>query len=1294
MLIKPCDNIYPLSLIQEDIWLSQMIHNEVPLYNIGGRVKINGPIEVDTFIEAHRKMTQQNDALRMIFYKGTALPGLGFAQTAQKIILKDFSNHGNPDKAAMQWWKKEFCKPFDIYDTQLSRYFLLKTSETSFYYAACAHHLTVDGYGFALLHQRILENYNALIKKSEKPADKPSFVNFISDDIAYRSSHAFSQAKAYWSKKFETVPRPMIPRRYAAGDKKNATPSAFSCLRLTPEFYNQLIQCAKQRRGNVFFLVAAVLYTYFLRTTDTKQFVFSMPLLNRRTPEFMETMGPFVNVVPICLDFGLDIDIQTFFERLKAELKESFPHHRLPLGEINRAANIKRTGRNQLFDVSLSYEKFNYNTMDYNGTGFEVNTMHNGWEQTPLTVAIKEYQKEIGVKLEFYYNLAAYKPHEIEFFMERVRYMLQQLLDKPEIPLNQVNLLPGRESHKLLVEFNQTSQSVPIPCETICQKVAEAAETHPDHTAVQMDNRQISYRNLSDKAERLASYLPPLLQAPETIVGIYVDRSIEMVVGILAILKAGGAYVPLDPDYPQDRIQFMIEDSGISTILTLNKFALKFADSKTLNIVEIDKFPSEKQIIKTAEVPLTAHSLAYVIYTSGTTGRPKGVMCTHGGLVNLVAAQNKIFDITHASRVLQFATLNFDASVSEIFTALSAGATLVLAEKDDLMPGPPLLSTLEGQAITHVTLPPSALAAMDPMPLPDLATVITAGEPCPSKLLKKWGDGRRFINAYGPTETTVCASACICREDDTEQLPIGRPIDNTSLYVLDENLEPVPLGVPGQLYIGGAGVAKGYLNRPKLTREKFIDNPFKADTGHERLYRTGDMVRFSTDSTLMFSGRFDHQVKIRGFRIEPEEVEKVIARHPQISQVVVIAKTDRSSDRYLAAFFSSSGHQTEEDPAAKIRQFAGQHLPNHMIPSQFIPMDDMPHTPSGKIDRGRLEHMDLPTRCASIPKNQPANKTEKQLLTLFAAAMDESSICLGSHDDFFEYGMDSLAAVRFINILEKSFAHRLLFSELTANSTPHTLAKLLSERKGQAHRPMLVPIATCGTKPPFFCITAGYGDLVKLRQLSGHLGTAQPFFMLQPTNDDGAMKAKSLARQYADHIVKQFPSGPYRLGGYSAGGLMAYETACLLKAQGAEVQFLVMIGAPYSYNQFASLMNQKIRSIVLRLQPYYERTAMPDSLKILRAVFLDDGLQYHLKSLVGYRPRGYTGKINYFQGKWAMSRFLGTHRTWQREAKGPFDLHMLPGNHDSFMKAPYVKTLAGRLRQCLEGLDPNKGADK
>lgn len=408
----------------------------------------------------------------------------------------------------------------------------------------------------------------------------------------------------------------------------------------------------------------------------------------------------------------------------------------------------------------------------------------------------------------------------------------------------------------------------------------------------------------------------------------------------------------------------------------------------------------------------------------------------------------------------------------------------------------------------------------------------------------------------------------------------------------------------------------------------------------------------------------------------------------------MIPKTDPSSDKYLVAFFSGLKGTTGSCLAEEIRAFATKNLPGYMIPSRFIPINEMPYTPSGKIDRRLLEGMDIQIIRPQNTNPLPANETEEKLIALFSKIMNMDALAIERHDDFFKSGMDSLGAVRFINILEKTFNHRLLFSELMDNSTPHTLANLLSGRPGLPPRQMIVPIAERGTKPPFFCITAGFGDIIKLRQLSRHLGNEQPFFMVQPNDEDPAMGATPLAQQYAAQILNRCPNGPYRLGGYSAGGLMAYETARLLKEQGHEVDILVLIGAPHSYNRFASLVNKKIRSIMLRLLPDSEKKVVSNSMEILRAVFLDKGLQYHLEALVGYRPEGYKDKIHYFQGKWAISNFLGTHRTWCKNTKSPFELHMLPGNHDSFMKAPHVAKLAGRLKQCLAGLDPNRGKDK
>ena len=1287
-------NSLGLSLVQEEIWLSQMIHNGVPLYNIGGFYKLNGFIDTELFIAAHDLMTRQNDSFKMVFKKGEILPAVYFTNTPRPVTLKNFSDHADPDRAALQWWEKLFCTPFEVHDNQLSRYYLLKASDTRFYYVACGHHLSMDGFSFALLIRRIAQNYNALVNGTPtKP--KPSYSEFILSDEEYRQSLAFQEAKAYWSAKFSTIPRPVIPRRYAAGYGRNAVPSVFSHILLDPEFYDQLIALSIQHKGNVFFLLAAVLYTYFMRTTDTETFVFSMPLLNRQTPEFMETMGPFVNVIPVCLNFGLDIDIQTFFKRLKQELKDSFPFQRFPLGEINRAAGLNKTGRHQIFDISLSYERFDYK-IDFNGTPFEVNTMHNGWDQTPLTVAIKEYQKELGVKLEFYYNLSAYKAHEIEFLMERVRFMLEQIVDNPGIALNRLKIIPEKESVELLKTFNHNSGDDPKTLGNVLDRVKAAVTAYPDHTAVQMDHHRLSYQALDSRSDCLAGFLRPLLKQPGSIVGIYTGKSIDTVVGMLAVIKAGGAYLPLDPDYPFDRIRFMIRDSGTRVILTQKDLASNLAGEKTATIVTLDDFSFEDNAGLQPLETFSSDHLAYVIYTSGTTGQPKGVMCTHGGLVNLVAAQNRIFDICHESRVLQFASLCFDASVSEVFTTLAAGATLVLAEKDGLMPGPQLLQTLDAQTITHVTLPPSALAVMEPCDLPTLSTLVTAGEPCPSRLFRKWGKNLRFINAYGPTEATVCASARICSHEGAENLPMGTPIDNTCLYVLNEDLEPVPLGVPGQLYIAGAGVAKGYLNQPQLTREKFIDNPFRQEDGYDRLYRTGDVVRFLTPSTMMFMGRVDHQVKIRGYRIEPEEVEKVIADHPGVTEVVVLPKTTPASDRYLAAFFSTASTFSDDKATAEIRQFARKRLPEYMIPSRFIPMETLPHTAAGKLDRRKLEQTDLQDSDTQCPRALPTDSTEAVVLDLFAKSMNGTAPVIGIHDDFFESGMDSLTAVRFIRHLEKHFNHRVLFSELMNHSTTHALARLFLDCPDlrQADRRMLVPITDSGSNTPFFCITAGFGDVVKLRKLAHHLGKDQPFFMLQPSTMDQALDAAALARQYKSEILRRYPLGPYLIGGYSAGGVMAYETARLLLAQGCDVDLLVMIGAPFRYSRFTHLMNRKIRHLILRLMPDGREKVSSDFLEIIRAIFFDRGLQYHLASLVGYRPLGYQGKIDYFQGKWAMSRFFGTHRNWMKNAKGPFNLHMLPGNHDSFMREPHVAVLAQRLKHCLNAVDREKGGYK
>ncbi len=1282
-----------MSLVQEGIWLSQVAHGSVPLFNIGGFLKINGPIEPDIFIEAYRQAVLQNDAFRITLHRSGTIPGVVFSNTADELAFLDYSKVENPDQKAMAWWEKNFRKPFELYDRLMSRYYLLKVSSTLYYCLVCRHHLTMDGYSFSLLGRCLAENYNALIGGGNEFEAKPSYIDFIISDEEYRHSVEYEQAKAYWKNKYATLPPPIIPRRYASRFNTVATPSSFSYIWLERDFYNTLTRFTKNRQANVFFLMVAVLYTYFSRISDAREFVFSLPLLNRPTRSFMKTLGPFVNVIPVRISFGLDIDIGTFFELIKKELTESRPFHRFPLSEINRISGIQKSGRGQIFDIGLSYERFSYDA-HFDGTPFDVCTMHNGYDQTPLTLAIKEYQKDQDVKLEFYYNLRAYKPDEIYYLMQRVKHLLEKIIETPGMALGRLPLIPDEELKKLLLEFNRKPDGPDAhSIEPIEERLASAARQYCEKTALLFGTQKMTYSMLHDRAARVGSFLKAILKGPEPFVGIYMHRSVEMVVAVLSVLKAGAVYIPLDPSYPEDRISFMLKDSGASVILTQKELVPNLSADQGRRVVAMDDFPYEavEPLPHATQVP--RDNLAYIIYTSGTTGRPKGVMCSRRGMSNLVAAQIRIFGIDASSRILQFASLSFDASVSEIFTALSAGATLVMAERNALMPGSPLLDTLERQKITHVTLPPSALAVMEARALPDLETLVTAGEACPSRLYRKWGKGRRFINAYGPTEASVCASAWICSQESGEHLPIGKPIDNTSLYVLNEDLEPVPIGEPGQLYIAGAGLARGYLNRPDLDRKKFIENPFSDLEGHERLYRTGDVVRFIPDSTLEFVGREDSQVKVRGYRIELQEIISVLTQHPGVLEAAVIVKETPLGDKYLVAFFSSIGHSVDDGLPAELKQYVRQKLPGYMIPSHFVHQNSLPHTPNGKIDGNVLGSLKIEAQSITTGRRQPVTELQRALITLLCSIMDSGSQSIGINDDLFDTGMDSLTAIRFLSAVEKVFGRRIPFSELVNNSTVYDLAELISIRGGEeaAGESVLVPIRTNGAVPPFFCITAGYGDLVKLRKLSDYLGRDQPFFMLQPPDTNGVqISARELSFRYAEEIRRQFPTGPYRIGGYSAGGLLAYATARQLSDCGSKVELLAMIGAPRRYSRPFRFINNKIGAFIARFLPDYGRISS-DMLKILFALFKDRGLQCHLSSLRGYYPSGYTGMIDYFQGKRALSRFLGTHRTWMKTAEGEFKLHMVAGNHDSFMKEPYVADLAKILRQRLHAPEKESG---
>ena len=551
----------------------------------------------------------------------------------------------------------------------------------------------------------------------------------------------------------------------------------------------------------------------------------------------------------------------------------------------------------------------------------------------------------------------------------------------------------------MVVDWNATSDSPPVGC--VHEIVDEIAAVQPDCLAVNFEGASLSYGELARRSDALARRLTGLGIAPEASVGLCLERTPDWVVAMLGVLKAGGAMVPLDPALPVERLGFMIEDAAIDLVLTRAFHAAKVSGkARAIVLGEASCEPHGGIALDRID----PDALAYVIYTSGSTGKPKGVTVGHRGLANLALAQGRAWAVDRTSRVLQFASAGFDAAMSEVFSTLCLGGTLYLASREALMPGPPLLETLRDLRITHVTLPPSALAAMQPEPLPDLAVVISAGERLDAGLARRWSQGRRLVNAYGPTEITVCATMHDYTAD-TVEVPIGRPIANVEVYVLDRHGEPVPPGVTGEIHVGGVGVARGYRGRPELTAEKFIPDHLSGRPG-ARLYRTGDFGRFDAAGALSYLGRVDAQLKVRGYRIEPGEIEGVLRQHPQVRDAVVLGQGSGADARLMA-------YVIPNDPpplVLELRGFLGRVLPDYMAPAAYAMLHAWPKTPNGKIDLSALRRQDPLARDLGTAYVAPATDIEQSIAAIWRDVLGVEQV--GATDNFFDLGGHSLLLVR------------------------------------------------------------------------------------------------------------------------------------------------------------------------------------------------------------------------------------------------------------------------------------------
>lgn len=815
---------------------------------------------------------------------------------------------------------------------------------------------------------------------------------------------------------------------------------------------------------------------------------------------------------------------------------------------------------------------------------------------------------------------------------------------------------------------------------------------NPAWIAVEGRSRSLSYAELDQWTDRLAVALSQSGVKPGVLVGLALPRSVEAIAAMLAVMKAGGAFLPIDPDYPTARQAFVLKDADVPLMVSSAEIApnlpVSGASVVTLDDLERVAVPSDVEL-----KPGRADDLAYAIYTSGSTGRPKAALLTHRGIGPLYEAQAPAFGIGEGTRVLQFAALGFDAMISEVFVTLLAGGTVCVAEAEDLVPGDALARTLRDRRIAVVTLPPTVLGLLPRGAYPDLRTLVVAGEACPASLASEWSVGRRLINAYGPTEATVCASLYPCPEGPQPAPPIGKPLTHVEALILDDSGRPVAFGEAGELYLGGPALAEGYLRRPELTTERFVVHRNEEGSAR-RLYRTGDRVRQRHDGHFEFLGRLDEQVKIRGIRIEPSEVRDVLERHPQVRAAAVLPE-GQGADRRLAAFIvPESAGQLSLD---SLREHLRKNVPIHLMPGRMSLVNDLPRTDHGKLDhRALLDSVrDRPRRARpeeerTLP-SAPRNAGELLVARVWNELFDRE---VEIHDDFFEIGGDSLAAMDLLSRLHRESGVSLSIAAMMQRPTVAGLAEALSHRRTSDAWSPLVPIQDRGNRPPLYCIHPGGGNILCYLDLARALGQDQPLYGLQaPGVDDERTpmtSVEAMADAYLEAITAVQPRGSIRLCGWSFGGVVAYEMARRLAEEGDPPERLLLIDAGFLHS-FAILralipsetpLFQFLGARRNGIFPEFRRHAEASKIvppgaseRQIRRIF--EVFMANVEALYSYRPEPYSGgRISLLMAEDHLAdRRRDPLDEWRR-LSDDLDVATIPGNHLTMMRPPHVDALA------------------
>ncbi|MGH7580732.1 MAG: non-ribosomal peptide synthetase, partial [Gemmatimonadales bacterium] len=1054
----------PLSFAQQRLWFLEQLYPGTPLHNMSRLIRLGGVLDVAALQRALDAIVARHESLRTTIVATNGVPmQVVTPPSGVAMAVTDLSGRAETEREAeaRRLVAEEARLPFDLVRGPLFRVLLLRLAADRHLLVLSMHHIISDGWSREVLARELTAFYEAFSTgaRAALPELPIQYADYAVWQREWLQGERLARELRYWREQLRGAPAVLeLPTDHPRPPVRS-TRGARETLLIPPRLCEDLRSLSQAEGVTLFATVLAAFQTLLARYTGQDDILVGSPIAGRNRTETESLIGFFVNTLALRTDLSGNPTFRELLHRVREVTLGAYDHPDIPFEQLVEELQPERDlSRSPIFQVLLSMQNVPHHRLELPGLSLEIESPDNGTAKFDLTLVILEVAG--GMRAEVEYGSDLFEAGTITRLLGHFRTLLEGVVADPDRRISALPLLTEPERHQLLVQWNSAITDYPRDA-TLGELFDAQVALRPDATAVVFQDERLSYRELDARANQLARYLQARGAGRNTRVGLCLERSTDLVIAMLAIVKAGAAYVPLDPGYPSARLRFMLEDAQVGMVLTDTGLRNRIPAEIALTIVCLD---TEREAIghqPNAPLPreVSAGDLAYVMFTSGSTGRPKGVAITHRGIVRLVCGTDFV-QLTPADRVAQVSSIMFDVATWEVWGSLVNGASLVVIPREVTLSPPDLAAELRDRGITAIDVT-TALFNQLARDVPDAFRTVRqvqlggeAADPGRVREILAQAPPEHLINSYGPAECTTTATWHEIRQLDPDAVtvPIGRPIANTPAYVLDQHLEPVPVGVPGELHLGGPGLARGYFNQPGLTADRFVPSPFDPVFGGEaggRLYRTGDRVRWRADGALEFLGRVDGQIKLRGHRIEPGEVEIALREHPAVRAVIVAAREDAPGSKRLVAYVVPEGTAPGSDD---LRRFLHQRLPDFMVPSVFVMLETLPIAPNGKVDRGALPapgggRPDLEQAFVS-----PHDSIEEAIAGIWSLVLRVDRV--GVHDDFFALGGHSLLATQVISRIVASLDVELpLRSIFEAPTVAGLAAMVASARRGRTSRP-------------------------------------------------------------------------------------------------------------------------------------------------------------------------------------------------------------------------------------------------